>query len=105
MSKKAAEHHKQASEHLTHAARHHGEAAKHHEAGSHEKAAHHAHVARGHVIHSRDTLKRREGPSRRARQKIIPRRQSVACSYSVDAMARARCLAANFAKLPDLLAR
>ena len=59
MSKKAAEHHKQASEHLTHAARHHGEAAKHHEAGSHEKAAHHAHVARGHVIHSRDTLKRR----------------------------------------------
>ena len=29
------------------------EAAKHHEAGSHEKAAHHAHVARGHVIHSR----------------------------------------------------
>ena len=44
MSKKAAEHHKKASEHLTHAARHHGEAAKHHEAGSHEKAAHHAHL-------------------------------------------------------------
>jgi hypothetical protein len=51
MSKKAAEHHKQASEHPTHAARHHWEAAKHHEAGSHEKAAHHAQVARGHVIH------------------------------------------------------
>ena len=45
MSKKAAEHHKKASEHLTHAARHHGKAAKHHEAGSHEKAAHHAHLA------------------------------------------------------------
>ena len=45
MSKKAAGHHKKASEHLTHAARHHGEAAKHHEAGSHEKAAHHAHLA------------------------------------------------------------
>jgi hypothetical protein len=44
MSKKASEHHKKASEHLTHAARHHGEAAKHHEAGSHEKAAHHAHL-------------------------------------------------------------
>jgi hypothetical protein len=29
------------------------EAAKHHEAGSHEKAAHHAHIARGHVIHGR----------------------------------------------------
>src|ERR1700680_5218212 len=53
MSKKAAEHHKKASEHLTHAARHHGEAAKHHEAGAQETAAHHAHVARGHVIHGR----------------------------------------------------
>ena len=52
--KKASGHHKKASEHLTHAARHHGEAAKHHEAGSHEKAAHHAHVARGHVIHGRE---------------------------------------------------
>jgi hypothetical protein len=50
MSKKAAEHHRKASEHLTHAARHNGEAAKHHEAGSHEKAVHHAHPARGHAI-------------------------------------------------------
>jgi hypothetical protein len=49
MSKKAAEHHKKASEHLTHAARH-GEAAKDHEAGSHEKAVHHAHPARGHAM-------------------------------------------------------
>jgi phasin len=53
MSKKAAEHHKKASEHLTHAARHHGEAAKQHEAALHEKAAHHAHTARAHVIHAR----------------------------------------------------
>ena len=59
MSKKAAEHHKKASEHLTHAARHHGEAAKYHEAGSHEKAAHHAHAARGHKFTAEDTLKRR----------------------------------------------
>ena len=28
-------------------------AAKHHEAGAYEKAAHHAHAARGHVIHGR----------------------------------------------------
>ena len=28
-------------------------AAKHHEAGTHEKAAHHAHVARGHALHAR----------------------------------------------------
>src|SRR5262249_17130379 len=28
-------------------------AAKHHEAGHHEKAAHHAHTARGHVSHAR----------------------------------------------------
>ena len=41
------------SVHLTHAARHHGEAAKHHEGGFHEKAAHHAHTARAHVIHAR----------------------------------------------------
>jgi hypothetical protein len=26
--------------------------AKHHEAGNHEKTAHHAHTARGHVIHA-----------------------------------------------------
>jgi uncharacterized protein YidB (DUF937 family) len=51
MSKKAAEHHKKASEHLTHARS--PPAAKHHEAGSREKAAHHAHAARGHAIHGR----------------------------------------------------
>jgi hypothetical protein len=51
MLKKAAEHHKKASsEHLTHAARHHGEAAKRHDAGTHEKAAHHAHIARGQAV-------------------------------------------------------
>lgn len=49
MSKKAAKHHRKASEHLMHAARHHGAAAKH-EAGSHEKAVHHAHPARGHAM-------------------------------------------------------
>jgi hypothetical protein len=53
MSKKAAEHHTKVSEHLKHAARHQGEAAEHHEAGSHGKAADHAHVASGHVIHAR----------------------------------------------------
>ena len=36
---------KQAAEHHEHAARHHKEAAKHHEAGKHETAAHHAHLA------------------------------------------------------------
>src|SRR5215469_17711277 len=52
MSKKAAEHHRKASEHLKHAARHHEEAAKHHDAGHHEKAAHHAHTARGLIAHN-----------------------------------------------------
>jgi hypothetical protein len=57
MSKKAAEHHKKASEHHSHAAHHHGEAAKHHESGQHEKAAHHAHTARGsNVCPSVETL-------------------------------------------------
>jgi hypothetical protein len=51
MSKKAADHHKKASEHFTQAAKHHGEAAKHHEAGNHEKAAHHATLARAHDLH------------------------------------------------------
>ena len=48
MSKKAAEHHWKASEHSMDAVRHHEDAAKHYEAGRHEKAAHHAHIARGH---------------------------------------------------------
>jgi hypothetical protein len=74
MSKKASDHHKKASEHLTYAARHHGEAAKHHEAGSHEKAAHHAHARLGTTkFTAGDMLKSSEGPSRRARQKIIPK--------------------------------
>jgi hypothetical protein len=54
MSKKAAGHHKHVAEHLKHAASHHEEAAKHHEAGRHETAAHHAHVATGHIINARD---------------------------------------------------
>src|SRR5262249_40857945 len=45
MSTKAAEHHE-------HAAGHHKEAAKQHKAGHHEKAAHHAHTARGHHEHA-----------------------------------------------------
>jgi hypothetical protein len=53
MSKKAAEHHKKAAEHLTDAARHHTEAAKHYDTGEHTLGAHHAHTARGHVIHAR----------------------------------------------------
>jgi hypothetical protein len=51
MSKKAAEHHKKASEHFTHAAHHYEEAAKSGEAGSHERSAHHAAIARGHDLH------------------------------------------------------
>jgi hypothetical protein len=54
MSKKAADFNKKASEHLTHAARHHGEAAKHYEAGNFEKAAHHAHTARGQAIQAKE---------------------------------------------------
>jgi hypothetical protein len=53
MSKKAVEHHKKASEHLTRAGRHHGEAAKHYDTGEHTMGAHHAHTARGHVVHAR----------------------------------------------------
>ena len=45
MSKEAADHHRKASEHHGHAAKHHQEAAKHYDAGSHEKASHHAHAA------------------------------------------------------------
>jgi hypothetical protein len=41
-----------AAEHHNHAAKHHQEAAKHHEAGNHEKAAHHAHIAHGHHLHA-----------------------------------------------------
>src|ERR1017187_9180989 len=52
MSKAAAAHHLKAVEHHEHAARHHREAAKHHEAGNHEKAAHHAHLAHGHHLHA-----------------------------------------------------
>jgi hypothetical protein len=56
MSKEAAEHHRKAAEHHEHAARHHNEAAKHHDAGAHEKAAHHAHIAR--PPSTRDTSRR-----------------------------------------------
>src|SRR5271165_2838149 len=50
MSKEAAQHHVKAAEHHEHAARHHKEAAKHHEAGAHETAGHHAHLAHGHHL-------------------------------------------------------
>jgi hypothetical protein len=53
MSKKAAGHHKKVAEELKRAAYHHEEAAKHHETGRHETAAHHAHIAMGHLIHAR----------------------------------------------------
>jgi len=52
MSEQAAEHHRKAAEHLQQAALHHKEAAKQHETGKHEKAAHHAHLARGHQDHA-----------------------------------------------------
>ena len=52
MSKQAAEHHKKASELFAKAAHHHGEAAKQHEAGNHERAAHHASIARGLDLHA-----------------------------------------------------
>jgi hypothetical protein len=52
MSNQSAEHHTKAAEHHEHAVRHHREAAKHYTSGSHEKAAHHAHVAHGHHLHA-----------------------------------------------------
>jgi hypothetical protein len=52
MSKQAAKHHKKASEHFAKAAHHHGEAAKQHQAGNHERAAHHASIARGCDLHA-----------------------------------------------------
>ena len=58
MPKKAAEHHKKASEHFTHAAHHDEEAAKHGESGNHERAAHHAAIARGHDLLAPSTLTR-----------------------------------------------
>lgn len=48
MSKKAADSHKKAAQSFKKASEHHDNAAKHHEAGNHEKAAHHAHTAKGH---------------------------------------------------------
>ena len=52
MSRKAAEHHLKAAEHHQLAAQYHREAAKHHQAGKHETAAHHAHLARGQDEHA-----------------------------------------------------
>ena len=87
MSKKAAEHRKKASEHMTHAARHHGEAAKHHEGGSHEKAAHHAHVARGHVKFTQeDTLKKRLRPISKSTAKSKSSRKIALPAHSVHPM-------------------
>ena len=48
------EHHEQAAQHYEHAAKHHREAAKLHQAGSHEKAAHHARIAFGHYLEAAD---------------------------------------------------
>ena len=53
MSNRAAKYHRKASEHLTRAARHHDEAAKHYDTGEHAMGGHHAHTARGHMIHAR----------------------------------------------------
>ena len=53
VSKNAADHHRKASEHLIRAARHHTEASKYYYTGEHTMGAHHAHTARGHVVHAR----------------------------------------------------
>jgi hypothetical protein len=50
MSTQSAEHHRKAAEHHEHAAKHHLTAAEHHEAGNHEKAGHHGHLAHGHHV-------------------------------------------------------
>src|SRR5262249_24366611 len=52
MSKNATDHHNAAAEHHEMAAEHHRKAAEHHDDGNHEKAAHHAHVAQGHLHHA-----------------------------------------------------
>jgi hypothetical protein len=49
MSKKAAEHHIKAAEQADRAAKQHREAARLHEAGDPKAAAHHAHMAQGHL--------------------------------------------------------
>ena len=46
---KGGTHHTTAAEHHEKAAQHHREAAKHSDSGSHEKAGHHGHTARGHA--------------------------------------------------------
>ena len=42
------QHHTKAADHYDQASKHHKEAAKHFEAGDHEKAGYHAHLAHGH---------------------------------------------------------
>ena len=54
MSKQAVAHHKNAAEHLQNAARHYHEAGKHYAGGRHEKAAHYAYLAQGHIHHALD---------------------------------------------------
>src|SRR5262249_23089921 len=49
---KGGSHHELAAEHHETAAHHHREAAKHYDAGDHEKAGHHAHVAHAHGLHA-----------------------------------------------------
>jgi len=50
--KPGAQYHLKAAEHHEYAARHHREAAKRYEEGNLDKAAHHAHLAHGHMLHA-----------------------------------------------------
>ena len=54
MPRHASSHHLKAAEHHALAARHHKEAAKHYKHGDYETAAHHAHIAHGHLMHAID---------------------------------------------------
>ena len=61
MSQKGVDHHLKAAELLEHAAKHQRTAAKHHGAGEFEKAAHHAMISHGHLIHAMEHV---EGASK-----------------------------------------
>jgi hypothetical protein len=52
MSQKGVDHHLKAAELLEHAAKHQRSAAKYHATGEFEKAAHHAMISHGHLVHA-----------------------------------------------------
>jgi hypothetical protein len=56
MSQKGVDHHLKAAELLEHAAKHQRSAAKFHGSGEFDKAAHHALVSHGHLIHANEHI-------------------------------------------------